>query len=355
MYEKELGALKRAGRFRKRRIYDRNLKDFASNDYLGLAHDPKLLENAYKRVSAYGINASKASMLINGYTPIHQEFEEDLAKTHGFEAGIVVGSGFLANIALIEALVRKTDRLFIDAEFHASGNLAARLVPYEVFSHNDPNDLEKRLQKGGFKRAIIAVEGIYSMSGDRLNEEIFEVADRYGALLIVDEAHSSGVVGENLLGVFDGKEINERYIKMGTLGKAYASYGAYILASKEIVSFLENRAKSIIYTTALSLMDVALAHEAFKTIQANKERFRHEIAVRQQIIKRFGKEIAGLIVDFAYDDVLSAQQILMEKGYLVGAIRPPTVPEPMIRVIARVGESVQDLERLLGELSDVCS
>ncbi len=350
MYEKELEALRRFGRFRKRQLFDENLKDFASNDYLGLAHKKELLMRACERVMTYPTNAAKASQLINGYTPIHQELETKLCQLNGFEAAITIGSGFLANLALIEALVRKGDRLFLDEEFHASGMLAARLVEdVEIFAHNDPEDLKRRLRKGDFKRAIVVAEGIYSMSGDLLDPNIFEVAREHEALLIVDEAHSGGVVGENLLGVFDlfGIEPNEFHIKMGTLGKAYGSYGAYILASQEIVSFLENRAKSIIYTTALSLMDVALAQEGIEEVKKDVERYKQEIAKRQQIAAGFGYQTPGLIVDIPAKDVLKRQAELMEQGFLVGAIRPPTVKEPMLRIIARLGQTSQELGELL--------
>ncbi|BCD60826.1 MULTISPECIES: pyridoxal phosphate-dependent aminotransferase family protein [unclassified Nitratiruptor] len=352
MYEKELKALQRAGRFRKRQIFPLDVKDFASNDYLGLAHDKELLKRAYEKVSQFPYNTSKASALINGYTPIHQAFEKALCQLNGFESCITVGSGFLANLALIESLVRKKDRLFIDEEFHASGILASRLVDQvEFFAHNDAKDLQKRLQKGGYNRAVVAVEGIYSMSGDILDPEIFEVAKE--SLLIVDEAHSSGVIGKNLLGVFDhyGIEPTPMHIKMGTLGKAYASYGAYILANSEVVSYLENRAKSIIYTTALSLMDVALAHEALEKIVQQKEFFYRAIQTRQSIAKEFGYETPGLIVDIPKKDVLHIQKELLDRGYLVGAIRPPTVPKSMIRVIARLGESEEDFVKVLEMLS----
>ncbi|BAF70630.1 aminotransferase class I/II-fold pyridoxal phosphate-dependent enzyme [Nitratiruptor sp. SB155-2] len=352
MYEKELKALQRSRRFRKRRLFPLDVKDFASNDYLGLAHDKELLKRAYEKVLQFSYNTSKASALINGYTPIHQAFEEALCRLNGFESCITVGSGFLANLALIESLVRKKDKLFMDEEFHASGILASRLVEQvEFFAHNDAEDLQKRLQKGGFDRAIVAVEGIYSMSGDILNPEIFEVAK--DTLLIVDEAHSSGVVGKSLLGVFDYYNIkpSPMHIKMGTLGKAYASYGAYILASSEIVSYLENRAKSIIYTTALSLMDVALAHEALQEITNKREFLYKAIQKRQSIAKDFGYETPGLIVDIEKKDVLNVQQELLEQGYLVGAIRPPTVQKPIIRVIARLGESEEDFVKVLEMLS----
>ncbi|MRI57969.1 MAG: 8-amino-7-oxononanoate synthase, partial [Epsilonproteobacteria bacterium] len=276
------------------------------------------------------------------------EFEEELCYLNGFEGAITVGSGFLANIALIEALVRKGDVLFLDEEFHASGMLASRLVEKVVFfAHNDAEDLKRKLQATPHKRAIVAVEGIYSMSGDLLNPDIFEVAKE--AILIVDEAHSAGVVGERLLGVYDlyKIKIESNHIKMGTMGKALGSYGAYILANKEIISFLENRAKSVIYTTALSLMDVALAHEGLKEIANNLGYYKRSIQKRQAIAKSFGHETPGLIVDIPKKDVLEVQEELLQRGFLVGAIRPPTVQEPMIRVIARVGESEEDLEEVL--------
>ena len=353
MYKRELEAIKRAGRLRERKIFSKDLKDFASNDYLGLAHEPQLLERAYERVRGYGINAAKASQLINGYTPLHQQFEKMLCEANGFAAGITVGSGFMANLAVIEALVRKGDVLFIDEEFHASGNLAAKLLDRVItFAHNDPKHLESLLETTTFNRALVAVEGIYSMSGDLLNPEIVEVADRYGALLLVDEAHSSGVVGERLLGIFDhfGIAPKPTHIKMGTLGKAYGSYGAYILSSQEIVTFLENRAKSIIYTTALSLMDVALAQEGFIQIQEHLDSFKEEIAKRRAAVTSRGLQMDGLILDIPKKDVLKTQERLLQKGYLVGAIRPPTVKEPMIRIIARIGESLEDFEWLLGEV-----
>ncbi|SMC08329.1 aminotransferase class I/II-fold pyridoxal phosphate-dependent enzyme [Nitratiruptor tergarcus] len=353
-YDKELRALRRSGRFRQRRIFSTELKDFASNDYLGLAHKKELLDAAYRSVREYPVNSAKASQLINGYTPLHKEFEDLLCKLNGFEAGIVVGSGFLANGALIEALVRKGDSLIMDEEFHASGVLAARLVEnVAFFRHNDPKDLAKKLQSSA-KRTIVAVEGIYSMSGDLLNKEIFDVVG--DALLIVDEAHSVGVVGEQLQGVFDLFNITPRpnHIKMGTLGKALGSYGAYILASREIISFLENRAKSIIYTTALSLMDIALAHEGMQEIQRNLTFYKEQIQKRQEVIKSFGYEADSLIIDIPCKDVLQKQEELLEQGYIVGAIRPPTVKQPLLRIIARLGESIEDLQRVLELSRDVC-
>ncbi|HHD83811.1 MAG TPA: aminotransferase class I/II-fold pyridoxal phosphate-dependent enzyme, partial [Campylobacteraceae bacterium] len=271
MYEQELEALQRANRFRKREIFDETLIDLASNDYLGFAEDKRLFEAAVEEVANYRYHAPRASQLVNGYHPLHAAFEERLCALNGFESGIVVGSGFLANLSLIEALPRKRDLLILDEHYHASGVLASGLVDAKVrfFRHNDPEALDAILREERYRRAIVAVEGIYSMEGDLLHRDIFDVADRYGALLIVDEAHSSGVVGEKLLGVFEhyGIAPGPTHIKMGTLGKAMGSYGAYILATEEIITFLQNRAKAIIYATAPSLFDTALADAALQRTQ----------------------------------------------------------------------------------------
>ncbi len=346
-YDKELQAIRRFNRERQRRVFDENLKDFASNDYLGLAHKRELLDSACEKVRKLPFHAPKASQLISGYTSLHYEFEEYVKSLQGFEDAITVGSGFLANLAIIEALVRKGDTLLLDEEFHASGMLASRLVAnVEFFAHNDAWDLKKKLQKAK-GRALVAIEGIYSMSGDLCNEEIFEAVGDH--LLLIDEAHSVGVVGKRLLGVMDlyGIQPRANIIKMGTLGKAIGSYGAYILASREIVHFLQNRAKSIIYTTALSLMDVALALEGFSYIQENLAKLQEEIADRKAIIESFGLHTQSLIVDIKAKNVLALQEKLLQEGFLVGAIRPPTVPKPILRIIARLGESRDDLRQLL--------
>ena len=356
MYQTELNALKKANRFRERKIFDDNLIDFASNDYLGLANNKKQFNKAVKWVSRYNTHAPKASMLVNGYHEVHEDFERALAFINGFEKGLAVGSGFLANMALIESLVRKKDMLFIDEEYHASGMMATKLLDNRVvkFRHNDANDLEEKLKGRTIGRKIIAVEGVYSMSGELCNRDIFELADRYDALLIVDEAHSSGVVGETLLGVFEyyGVTPQPNHIKMGTLGKAYGSYGAYILASKEIISFLENRGKPIIYSTAPSVFDTALALVNIQEVSNNSEKYYKKIKQRQKIVKKIlDIELNSLILPIPVptnDIALKLQEALMVKeNFLVGAIRQPTVSKPILRIIPRLGSSKKRLKSLL--------
>jgi len=351
MYSNELKALKKSGRFRERKIFDEDLVDMASNDYLGLSSNKKQFKKAVRLVQKYSTLTSKASMLVNGYHPIHKKFEETMAKQNGFEEGLVVGSGYLANMALIEALVRKGDMLFIDEEYHASGMTATGLLEGRVvkFKHNSIEDLRQKLEAYPAKRQIVAVEGVYSMSGDLCKKEIFELIEEKNAIMIVDEAHSSGVLGKKLLGIFEhyGIVVNERHIKMGTLGKAYGSYGAYILASSHIVSFLVNRAKPIIYSTAPSVFDTALALVNLKYIQKHAKRYRKKIEKRQAMVSQMlGVECDSLIVPIKMPDNTSTQSMqneLIEYDYLVGAIRQPTVKRPIMRLILNVGVSIDKI------------
>lgn len=351
MYSSELKALKKAGRFRERKLFDEDLEDMASNDYLGLSNNQKQFKKAVKLVKKYHTLTSKASMLVNGYHPIHKKFEETMARQNGFEEGLIVGSGYLANMALIEALVRKGDMLFIDEEYHASGVMAAELLGERVvkFKHNDVDDLRAKLEAYPAKRQIIAVEGVYSMGGDVCVKEIFDVADEKKALMIVDEAHSSGVLGKKLLGVFEHYDIaiNARHIKMGTLGKAYGSYGAYILASSHIISFLVNRGKPIIYSTAPSVFDTALALVNLKYIQKHAKKYRKKIDKRQAIASHMlEKTCESLIVPIEMPDNLSTQtmqEALLEYEYLVGAIRQPTVAKPIMRLILNAGVEMRKI------------
>ncbi|MDD4884511.1 pyridoxal phosphate-dependent aminotransferase family protein [Sulfuricurvum sp.] len=345
LYESELNALKRSGRYRERKLIDPELIDAASNDYLGLAHNPHLHAKACETLSHYDEHAPKASMLVNGYHPIHAAFEKALCDANGFEAGIVMGSGFNANVGLIEALVRKGDLLLMDEEYHASGIAGARMCEGEIvfFAHNDPESLKEGLSRAGGRRTIVAVEGIYSMGGDRLDRDIIELAMAHGALLILDEAHSSGVIGEHLMGILDYYDIppTPLMIKMGTLGKAYGSFGAYVLSSQHISDYLINRAKNVIYATAPSLYDTALAHHALEYIQTHVLELKVSISLRQSIVREvLGIECAGLIVPIEIGDnrqVMQWQTWFRENlGMQVGAIRQPTVKRAIIRLIIRL-------------------
>lgn len=357
LYDKELTAIKKSNRYRQRQIHDPSLVDLASNDYLGLAQNRVLFMSAYERVLNHHYQGPKASTLVNGYTSIHQEFEQALCQANGFEDGVIVGSGFLANVSMIEALVRKKDILLIDEEYHASGMLATRLLKKEqviVFNHNDASNLQDKISQlsSNYDRLIIAIEGVYSMHGDVAPKAIFDIADEHNALLLVDEAHSSGVIGEHLLGIFDYYDITPQanHVKMGTLGKAYGSYGAYILASHTVIDFLINRAKAIIYTTAPSLFDTAMGLESLHYILHNQKELKERISNHLNIIQQeLGIRSESLIIPIVINDnqkVLSIQTRLKKHGFLVGAIRQPTVKEAIIRLIAKIDIPCDDLKKV---------
>jgi 8-amino-7-oxononanoate synthase len=355
-YEKELNAIKKANRFRERKLYDEELIDLGSNDYLGLASKEELFEKTCRKLKEFKTKSPKASQLVNGYSVIHKEFEQNLCQKNGFEEGVVVGSGFLSNISLIEALVRRKDILFMDEEYHASGILATKLTEGKVvyFKHNDYNDLEKKIkEQNSYNRIIIAIEGVYSMLGDIAPRQFDNIAQKYGAILLVDEAHSSGVIGEDLLGWFDHHNIKPRnyHIKMGTLGKAYGSYGSYILSTKHIITYLENRSKPIIYSTAPSLFDIALANEALNYMNIHKEKLKEDIRSRQRIVKDIlNIRTDSLIVPVTVNDnkkVLQIQKELMQQGFIIGAIRQPTVKEAILRVIIKLDIEPKLLKKAL--------
>lgn len=359
LYENELKALKKSGRYRSREVVDNSLMDFASNDYLGLSHNKMLHEQTCHELSKLPLHSPKASLLVNGYHQIHKDFEEALCAANGFEDGVIVGSGFNANIALMEALVRRGDTLFMDEKYHASGVLASNIGAMDVvfFKHNDMHELRELLKHSKAKRKIVAVEGVYSMDGDVCKKEVFEICKRSDTLLIVDEAHSSGVIGKNLLGIFDYYHIaiEPNHIKMGTLGKAYGSFGAYILASNHIIEYLLNRAKPIIYATALSLYDTLLAHNALKYMMQNKNLLHEQIQKRKTIIyEKLGIKVEALIVPIMIDDnkkVMQIKEELRTEGFAIGAIRQPTVERAILRVIARVGQSEEELALLCEKIA----
>ena len=359
-YSNELQALKKSSRHRTREVVDYTLQDFASNDYLGLASNQELHALTCKELFSNPVHAPKASLLVNGYHQIHKDFEDALCQANGFEDGVVLGSGFNANIALIEALVRKGDTLFMDEKFHASGVLASNLggLHVEFFKHNNIDELKALLERSKAKRKIVAVEGIYSMDGDLMDKEIFDICNTHNAILIVDEAHSSGVVGENLMGVYDlfDIEIKPNHIKMGTLGKAYGSFGAYILGSSHIIEYLLNRAKPIIYATSLSLYDTLLAHNSLKYILDNKNKLKEEIKLRQKIVEELlHVSTSSLIVPIILGDnkkVLHVRDELRRNGFMVGAIRQPTVEKAILRIIARIDGDIEVFKILCQKIQE---
>lgn len=352
-YAKELEVMQRAGIVRSKHIYPHSLLDYASNDYLGLSTHKHLLQEAYCKLSSYPYHSPIASQAINGYHQIHQEFEEFLKNYFGFMSATLFGSGFLANLALFETLVRKGDVIFVDELYHASGKLPAKLLGSQVvfFTHNDPEDLEKKIKTTPCKnRSLIAIEGVYSMDGDIAKKEFYTLAHHYDSLLIIDEAHSSGVLGENLKGYLDyyNLPVTPNIVKMGTLSKAYGSYGAFVLAQKSVIDFLFTKAKSSIYTTAPSLFDIALAHCNLSYVSANTQNLLKQLREQKEALSPLidTQSQLAILPYTSQEEMLSHTQTLLEEGYLVGSIRKPTSQTPRIRISLNIKNNKKQSQKL---------
>jgi 8-amino-7-oxononanoate synthase len=350
MYKKELEVLRKKNRLRERKIYEESVIDLASNDYLGLAENRTILNNVFDHALKFKSHGAKASQLVNGYHPAHRILEDFLKKLNGFEEALILGSGFLANMALFE-LGRKGDVFYVDEEYHASGIVGSKLTNADVvfFKHNDVEDLkEKSKDFKKYNRVFVAVEGVYSMAGDKVKKEITDFAQKIGTL-IIDEAHSVGVLGNSLMGITDEYNLNpEKTIKMGTLGKALGSYGAYILASKETIDFLINKAKSVIYTTALSPLDALTAYYSLKEIQNSLPYYKSEIQKRMSVLN--SESLIKIIPADNNQTLLLKQKELLKRDILIGAIRPPTVKTPVFRIIGRVGVEVDIIQNTINFL-----
>ena len=320
--------------------------DFSSNDYLGLSRHPRLLTAAAEAMGRYGTGAGSAR-LMGGNLELHRRLEAALALFKGREAALLFGSGYLANIGIIPALVGRHDQIFADRLSHASIYDGCRLAGARLhrFRHNDCNHLEELLkqQRGGEGRALIVVESLYSMDGDLCPlAGVVELKERYGCLLLVDEAHATGLFGPNGAGLVAEAGLSRRVdLVMGTLGKALGSYGAYVAADREMIDYLINRARSFIFSTALppAASAAALAALALMVEEPelradlwNKVAFFKDQLTQAGIETELGpSQIIPLPVGQSAAAVLAAEK-LRSRGLFVVAVRPPTVPSGTARL-----------------------
>ncbi len=320
--------------------------DFSSNDYLALSSRSELREAACKALEDYGAGAGGAR-LMSGDLPLFHELEERVASLKNQEAALLFGSGYMANVGVIPALVGRGDLIFSDRLNHASIYDGCRLSGARLvrFRHNDLDHLEDCLKKerGGGNRALIVVESIYSMDGDRCPlVGVVELKNRYSCMLMVDEAHATGIFGANGGGVIqeDGLE-SEVEVAMGTFSKALGSYGAYIAGSRLLKEYLVNRARSFIYSTALPPGVAASSLAAVKLIEAEPE-LRAKLFENSGYFKKSLQE-AGLPGEPGPSQIVpvliggSRQAVEMAEefrrhGVYVTAVRPPTVPEGAARL-----------------------
>jgi 8-amino-7-oxononanoate synthase len=342
---------------------DVELFDFSSNDYLALSDHPKLKEASKNAVDSLGVSAS-ASRLLSGDLKIHHQLEDRVAEFKGKESALVFNSGYQANVGIISALYDKGDAVFCDRLSHASIIDAVRQSGAKLFrfNHNNLEHLESLLKKEGnkFKNRLIVTETVFSMDGDKPPlKELVEIKNRYDCLIMVDEAHATGIFGQNGAGVVEEQGLSDHIeLIMGTFSKALGSFGAYLACSEKVKQYLVNSCRSFIYSTALPPSVITADIEALnivrdepfrrQTLLANADFFRTRL--RQEGFNVTGSsQIIPLIVADA-DRAVRLSGRLQQSGFWVLPIRPPTVPQGQARL--RFSLTYHHTKELLERLAD---
>ena len=350
-------------------IDGKRLRNFADNDYLGLASHPRVVEAAKTALESAGAGA-RASALISGRTDWHVRLEERLTRFEDAQAAIVFPTGYAANLGTLTALAGPEDALFCDRLNHASLIDGCRLsgAKLRVYRHNELAKLQRELRKAaGFRHRFLVTDAVFSMDGDLAPlPQLCDLAKRYDAAVIVDEAHGTGVYGQCGRGVAEWLNVEDRVaVRIGTLSKAVGSLGGFVTGSPSLIDWLWNRARTGVFSTALPPSACAAACAAINVIVDEPHR-RVELLQRsrrfrdllQQSNIAIRSHDVGPIVPILIgepDRTVEAARELENRGFLVGAIRPPTVPEGTSRLRISLSYSHQedDLVRLAKTLAEV--
>jgi 8-amino-7-oxononanoate synthase len=361
------------------RIGGQNLLNFSSNDYLGLANHPLLKEAAIKTVEKFGAGSGASRLVCGSLTP-HHELEEALTDFKGTEAALSFSSGYATAVGTICALLGRDDIIVLDKLVHACIVDAARLshAKIRVFAHNDPEDLEGKLkwaqkvQNSKFKvqsgpRVLVVTESIFSMDGDAAPlREMVALKEKYGAWLMVDEAHATGLYGKHRRGLAEELGVSDQIeVQMGTLGKALGGSGGYICGQRVLIDFLVNRARSFVFSTApipaaagaatagICVVQSAEGEARRKTLWARVGEFQSAISNRQSAIP---SAIIPIIIG-EEEKALQAAAQLREQNIFVPAIRYPTVARgrSRLRVTLTAAHSASEVAQLANALMPIAN
>src|SRR4030065_1178138 len=323
--------------------------NFSSNDYLGLSKDRRIIKAALNALNKYGFGSGASRLLSGSYIP-HKKLEEKIARFKGTEAALVFNTGYSANTGIIPALVGVEDTIFSDEPNHASIIDGARLSKAEIkiYSHGNMNHLEGLLKKSS-KRKLIVTDTIFSMDGDiaPLKDIVF-LSKKYSAMLMIDDAHGTGVLGKTGRGGLEHFDIKasassaQGIIQMGTLSKAFGCFGGFAAGSKDLIDFLINMARSFIYSTSLPPAIAGACINAIDIVNSESDSLRKKLwANREKLyqgLKNLGYDTLNSetpIIPILAGDVKSGLKIgsyLFKWKIFAPAIRPPTVSEGMCRI-----------------------
>jgi 8-amino-7-oxononanoate synthase len=343
----------------------RSLLNFASNDYLGLATHPHVVAASQKALLSHGAGAA-ASRLVSGTLSLHEDLEARLAEFKGYPSALTFGSGYMTNLGVLTALA--PDHVFADRLAHASlidGVVLSRARLHR-FRHNDLEHLERLLSKYPSERGVIVVESVYSMDGDIAPlVELAELAQRFGVTFMVDEAHSTGIIGEQGRGLVSQLDLEDKvHVSMGTMSKALGGYGGFIACSARIRNLCVNRARAFIYTTAMPPSVAGAALGALDVLRDEPElgttllkrcaRFREALRALGFDTMQTETQIVPVVVG-ANEAALDMARAMAAEGILVAAIRPPTVPAGMarLRFSVTLTHSNEDLDHTVDVLANV--
>jgi 8-amino-7-oxononanoate synthase len=338
-----------------------------SNNYLGLATDPRVVEAAAGAARRWGAGTG-ASRLVSGTTELHAALERDLAALKGCDDAVLFSSGYLANTGTIPALVGPGDLVCSDELNHASIVDACRLsgARREVYRHGDAADLERRLAAAPEARRLVVTDSVFSMEGDAAPlADLAAVCERWDAVLMVDEAHATGVLGPGGGGAVEALGLRGRVpVVMGTLSKALGSAGGFVAATEDVVSLLRNRARTHVFDTAPAAPAAAAAREAISIVRSDPNRRARVASLARQLHAGLGamgyavRAPAAAIVPLVVGEPAAALRLsagLLERGVFAPAIRPPSVPPgtARLRLTVMATHTDEQVERALGSFAEL--
>lgn len=379
-FAEHLEQLERQGLYRRRRVVEgaqgvrlcvdgKAVVNFCSNDYLGLANHPELVAAFRQAVDRFGVGSGSAH-LICGHSRAHHALEEELAEFTGRERALLFSNGYMANLGLISALIGRNETVLEDRLNHASlldGGLLAR-AEFKRYQHRDCADLRARLAKCK-GRALIVSDGVFSMDGDLADlPGLVALASEFNAGLMIDDAHGFGVLGGRGGGIAEhfGFGPNEVPILMGTLGKAFGTFGAFVAGSDDLIEFLIQKARTYVFTTALPPAVAEATRTGLRLMRNDnwrRDKLNNLITHFRQGAAQQGLRLIDsvtaiqpiLIGDSRHASAISAA--LFERGFWVGAIRPPTVPAgtARLRVTLSAAHEINQVDALLDALGQVAA
>jgi 8-amino-7-oxononanoate synthase len=340
---------------------DRELLNFSSNDYLGLANDPEVRQAFIDGAGKYGVGTG-ASHLITGHTGAHHDLELALAEYTGRDRALLFSTGYMANLGVLSALTDRHDIIFQDKLNHASLIDAGILSRARVkrYRHGDTDDLQRQLDD---HQGIVATDGVFSMEGDIAPlSELAAISRQRNLTLMVDEAHALGVLGESGAGSVAAHHLSQGDVPiiMGTLGKALGTYGAFVAGPEDVIEGLIQFARSYVYTTAPPAAIACATLASLKIVQTRPDkrtRLFENIAFLQHKAAELGLPVISQgtpIQPVRFTDIeslMQVQQMLETEGILVSAIRPPTAPHPMLRITLTSEHSEADIDLLANALN----